>query len=191
MIKIKSFLLFCLFICVFTNFDIVSAQTIEQNYLKCLKAEYKDKGVKIDSVLIEYESFLINKGFLAKEPKERYISFLKNTSKEKVLIATVPEKTHSVISLLNFSDFKKGDCINYNIDKQNEIYLKFLKLEESIDNGFSDFGELADIYLKIFSVEDLSSSFFRFYWLYLLAYTSDIDEGHNYIFKKLSPPIEN
>jgi len=42
---------------------------------------------------------------------------------------------------------------------------------------------MADIYLNIFSAEDLSSSFFSVYWLYVLAYISDFDEGHNYIFK--------
>ncbi len=185
--------IFC-FILIIHNFCL--AQSVNDQTIACIYSNFKKKGIQIDTVLNNYENYLIKKEFLQKKKKGRYFPFIQKMKKENAIIATVPLNTYTKLDKVEAENFLKscvGDMADINVDNFKSLskFVKFTFYLSKNDKGDGP-AQLADIFLNSFDKQDFETDFFRLFMLLILGWITDIDDGITPLPSfKLLPPIDN
>lgn len=186
----------CIFCFILVIFNFCSAQSTDDKTIACIYSNFKKKGIQIDTVLNNYENYLIKKEFLQKKKKGRYLAFIQKMKKENAIIATVPLNTYLKLEKVGGENFLKN-CVGSNIDLNGtsfKLLPKFVKLTFYLNDKDSSDGpaELADIFLKSFEKQDFDTEFLRLFMLLSLGWITDVDDGITPLPSfKLLPPIDN
>lgn len=175
------------------------AQTFEEVGLACILNNYQKENVKIDTVLNNYENYLVKNRYLVKNKKLRLYSFLQTMKEEDAIICTIPLKTYNKITKVEPSAFIDKNCFS-DFDHLNPNYLNYKVKFEQLKSRFLSFerdnnltrSNLGKIYLETFSKEDFNNPYIKAILLLTIAWIAEVDDGLNPIpSTKLLLPIQD
>lgn len=173
------------------------AQNIDSLAVTCIKTNYFEKGVDIDSILNVYEEYLIEKRYFSNSDEEKYSFYFKKMVKENDFIGAVPEHIFEAISKVEMGRHLDKACFNYMDGFEIDISViltanKMIQLGEQL-NILEDSNLAPNIvgkfFLENFSEKEMQSSYLRMTILILIGWVTDLNKMTDYM-EPLLPPIK-
>ena len=172
------------------------AQNYENQAVKCIVDKYNAKEIQIDTVLNNYENYLVKTEYLIQNKEKRYRSFFMKMKKKNAFIAVIPKITYDKISKVNPDEYLDKKCFSkikgFKI-KDFLLFHKFIVLGKNMQiksesNSFTA-KDTASLFLETFSDKDFNNPFVRTILLLMISQIAWVDDGGSMPSFELLPPI--
>ena len=151
----------------------------EEKLYACMIEKFDSAGVNLKSEILNFESYLINKGILKGSAGKDYVDFFCKAVKENNIPSAIDVDSSIVLTRIPIQDYYLPKCIENlkNIDSVLIINSKFYKLQLALINQFNKTGyepdSLISAMLSVLDSAAFKNKYYKTLALLLILYTSD------------------
>ena len=181
----KTHILFCIFF-VFLILS-CSAQTerIESNLMECTLQSYADGGIELKNIISDYQTLLINEGFLKDVSAKSYRGIL-----EKMAVGNGFEKEPSKFFILEIRNIEQPDLDKIKqcqqikwTDSTSYLSSKLKRFENIFDPNNPNITKASSVakeMLEVLTIEDFELEYYRLRTFFIFSYIdTDADVDSN------------